>query len=79
MYWDRWDIIEAHYAFCCDWHHGQFSELYARQCRISKYFEPGLLWRGYQSLSENGKEIYDQLATKALSEGFTTTSNTWAS
>ena len=76
MYFNRWDIVEAHYAFCSEWHHGQFSELYARQCRISEYFKPGLLWRGYQSLSENGKEIYDQLATKALSEGFART-NSW--
>ena len=64
MHWDRFDIVEAHYAFACDYHSGQSSGLYARLCRISKYFTPSPLWRGYESLSENGKEIYSQLVDK---------------
>lgn len=65
-YFDRYDILSAHYCFACDWHQGQFSDLYARLCRIQQVFSPGLLWRGYQSLSDNGKAIYDQLQEQAL-------------
>jgi len=60
-YFDRFDIVSAHYAFAVDYHSGQWSDLYARQCRISKYFTPGAMWKGYESLTENGKEIYDRL------------------
>ena len=70
MYWDRFDIVEAHYAFCIDWHSGQWSDLYARQCRISEYFNPSPMFRGYDSLSENGQEIYDKLKeTHGFEEG----------
>lgn len=58
MYFDRFDICEAHYAFAADYHAGQGSDLYARLSRISRYFRPSPLFRGYDSLSENGKEIY---------------------
>jgi hypothetical protein len=64
MEWNRFDIVEAHYAFAVDYHEGQRSALYARQCRISQYFTPGATWQGYDSLSENGREIYEQLATE---------------
>lgn len=42
MYFDRFDIVEAHYAFSCDYHSGMFSDLYKRSCRISKYFTPSM-------------------------------------
>ena len=61
MYYDRFDIVEAHYAFAIDYHSGQWSELYERQCRISRYFKPGASWSGYESLTDNGKAIYHQL------------------
>lgn len=64
MNWDRFDIVEAHYAFCCDHHEGQWSELYARLCRIQRYFKPGIGFRGFASLTENGQEIYSQLVLK---------------
>lgn len=60
MYWDRFDIVEAHYIFCRDWHDGQWSDLYARMCRIQKYFEPRLSLE-YETLTENGKVIYGAL------------------
>ena len=63
MYFDRFDIVSAHYAHAVDYHEGMGSELYAKQCRISEYFTPGMAWQGYDSLSENGKVIYDQLAS----------------
>lgn len=65
MYFDRFDIVSAHYAFCADYHGGQGCELYHRLCRISGYFEPGMAWRGFESLSENGQQIYSDLAAAA--------------
>lgn len=63
-YFDRFDIVEAHYTYCIDYHDGQWSDLYARQCRISEYYTPGCLYNGYQSLSDNGKEIYDNIVKR---------------
>lgn len=60
MYWDRCDIVEAHYLFCCDYHEGQWSGLYAKLCRIGKYFEPSHVFN-YDTLTENGQVIYDNL------------------
>lgn len=62
MYWDRFDIIEAHYAYYTENHGGLWSPEYRRLCRIGEYFKPGLGRNGYQSLTENGKAIYDNLA-----------------
>lgn len=64
MYFDRFDIVEAYYAFACDYHSGISSDLYKMSCRISKYFNPSPMWNGFESLSENGKEIYHNLVTK---------------
>ena len=62
MWFDRFDILSAHYTFCADYYNGQDCDLYARLCRILRSFCPGDAWRGYDSLSENGKAIYDNLA-----------------
>ena len=62
MWFDRFDILSAHYAFCADFYNGQGCDLYAKLCRIGKLFKPGASWKGYDSLSENGKVIYDNLA-----------------
>ncbi len=59
MEFNRFDIVEAHYWFCVHYHSGQFSELYAKQCRISRYFNPGALSDGPSS--ENACEIYNNL------------------
>ena len=61
MYFDRWDIVEAHYWFCADYHEGQASEKYRRLCRISEYYTPGPCHKGYDSLSDNAQEIYHSL------------------
>ena len=61
MYFDRFDVVEAHYAYCADYHDGQGSDLYRRLCRIGAYFTPSPMWRGYESLSDNGQEIYQSL------------------
>ena len=66
-YFDRFDIVSAHYAFYSDNHGGQFSDAYSRLCRIEESpirFRPGAGWQGYQSLSDNGKEIYSDLCDK---------------
>ena len=59
MFYDRWDIVTAHYAFCCDYHKGQWSNEYERLSRISKYFTPAPWFEGYRSLSDNARAIYD--------------------
>jgi hypothetical protein len=66
MYFDRFDIVEAHYAFACDWYNGQACPLYARLSRIvgALRFKPSPLFKGYDSLTENGQEIYNSLKTK---------------
>jgi hypothetical protein len=61
MYFDRFDIVAAHYAFANDYHSGQWSELYKRSCRISRYYTPSPLDKGYDSLTENGQVIYNNL------------------
>lgn len=59
MFWNRFDIVDAHYWFCVDYHAGQSSDLYLRQCRISKYFNPSPLANG--PATENSQEIYEEL------------------
>ena len=64
MYFDRFDIVEAHYAHAVDWHGGIRSKLYEKICRIRQYFKPSYSWSGFDSLSDNGKEIYLALEIK---------------
>jgi hypothetical protein len=66
MYFDRFDIVSAHYAYYCDYHSGQWSKGYERLCRISEHFNPGPLFKGYDSLSENGQAIYNQLVDRRI-------------
>jgi hypothetical protein len=62
MYFDRWAIVEAHYWFAVHYHGGQFSELYAKQCRISRYFRPSVLSSGPST--EDACVIYNNLELK---------------
>jgi hypothetical protein len=62
MEFNRYDIIEAHYWFCADYHEGQWSEKYQRLCRISRYFSPGACSNGPSN--ENSQAIYDDLVAK---------------
>jgi hypothetical protein len=59
MHFNRYDIIQAHYWFTVYYHGGQWSELYERQCRISKYYTPGVCENGPEG--ENAQAIYDAL------------------
>lgn len=65
---NRFDIVEAHYAFNMDYHEGQYSKSYKRLSKISKYFKPSPLFYGFESLSDNGKEIYQILFYRAKNE-----------
>ena len=62
MFFDRFDIVEAHYWFAVHYHGGQFSELYAKTCRISRYFSPGIMANGPSS--KNACRIYNNLELK---------------
>ena len=59
-YFNRFDIIEAHYRFCVHFHNGMWSKEYKRLCRIMRYYRPSLSG----ALSENGEEIYNSLREK---------------
>ena len=65
MYWDRFDIVDAHYWFCVHYHGGQSSELYARLSRISGYYRPAPSLSGPDT--ENARAIYDALV---IAHGF---------
>jgi hypothetical protein len=61
MEFDRFDICEAWYLFASDYHDGQWSKLYRVFGRLNKIkFKPSPML-SYDSLSDNGKEIYDNL------------------
>ena len=68
MYYDRFDIAQAYYLFFVDYHEGQTSEKYKRLCKIEEYLKLSPMFKGYLSLSENGKEIYNHLVRKDSSE-----------
>jgi hypothetical protein len=61
-YYDRFDIIEAHYWFLIHHHQGQWSERYERLCGMSQYFTPSPLHDG--PTSENAQAIYDNLCDR---------------
>lgn len=62
---DRFDVVSAHYLFWSDHHEGQFSRGYERLSKISRMrFDPGALYKGWNSLSLNAKEIYRNLCER---------------
>jgi hypothetical protein len=72
-YFDRFDICEAHLALESDYNvDGVLQERPSNKRRkmstgfqlFRMDFEVGLGWRGFDSLSENGKEIYRELETR---------------
>ena len=65
MYFDRHDIVEAHYLFYSQYHEGQFSDGYRQLSRILAYYKPGLGgWSDENDLNENARAIYDALVRK---------------
>ncbi len=67
MYFDRYDIVSAYYLALSDCHTGQWSEEYRRLCKISSYFKAGHSL-GLDSLTENGKTIYDAVCARLLAK-----------
>tara|TARA_Y100000310_G_scaffold130925_1_gene130067 strand:+ start:353 stop:577 length:225 start_codon:yes stop_codon:yes gene_type:complete len=65
---DRFDIVAAHYWYCVENHEGQNTFLYERLSKISGYYNPSPMHKGYESLSETQKEIYDDLMKKHFPE-----------
>jgi len=72
-YFDRFDICEAYLALEQDWHSGGWlherpSNRRRREATSIQLmriqFRPGMAWNGYESLSENGKEIYGLLCKR---------------
>lgn len=70
MEFDRFDICEAYLAIEWDYNAGGWlRERASNQRRMESTdvqltrmgFRPGVMFRGYPSLSENGKEIYRNL------------------
>ena len=64
MYFDRFDIVLAHYLYCMYHHTGQGSKLYARLSKINTYFNAGRPLAGVEDLNENAREIYLSLVLK---------------
>ena len=65
MYWDRFDIVEAHYLFLTHYHEGQWSDKYSRLSKITTYFKPA---PSGVTLTENGQEIYNNLERQELNQ-----------
>ena len=63
MFFDRFDIAEAYYLFFCHYHEGGGSKKYQRLSRMSRYFRPSPLL-SVESLTENGREIYEALSSR---------------
>ena len=64
MTWDRFDICEAYWCFAADWHGGQWSPEYLIFGRLDRMkFRPPMDL-SYDSLTENSKEIYNNLVSK---------------
>jgi hypothetical protein len=59
---DRFDIVSAHHLFWSEHHSGMTSDGYAKLSQISRMrFDPGVLFTGWKSLSDNAKDIYRNL------------------
>lgn len=62
---DRFQIVLAHYVFCMFWHNGQTCPLYARMCRISRYYKPGMRGENLRNPeNEMALSIYENLCEK---------------
>ena len=67
MYFDRFDICEAYYLALSHCHGGQWSKEYVRLCNLTRkgFFTPSPLL-SVETLSENGREIYQNACNKFL-------------
>ena len=69
-YYDRFDICEAHLAM--EWDYNEGGILWERESNSRRVmstdfqlsrmgFSPGAMFNGFESLTENGREIYREL------------------
>ncbi len=65
MYFDRFDIVEAYHLWFSHYYNGMFHPNYIRRGRIEENlrFKPSA-FHSYESLTDNGQYIYDQLKQK---------------
>jgi len=63
MYFDRFDICLAHWAFAVAWHEGQGSATYAKFAQLERLgFRAGICQSEEpRHLGDNAREIYRQL------------------
>ena len=62
---NRFNIVIAHLIFCNDFYNGQADPLYARLCRIMRYFKPGALFSyDINNHDDDIKDIYVSLCEK---------------
>jgi len=63
MYWDRFDICLAHWAFAVSWHGGQGCAIYAKLGQLERMgFRAGMgQSEEPRELGDNAREIYKQL------------------
>lgn len=62
----KFDAAEAAYAYFYHWHGGQYSESYRKLCVLAKVFKPGPMWKGVESLSDEGREIYEDMKRRKV-------------
>ena len=60
MYFDKFDIVEAYHLYYTHHYSGMFDPHYIRRCKMESYFRPSVD-HSYESLTENGQMIYDNL------------------
>lgn len=64
MYFNRFDICDAYYIFAANYHGGQFSKEYRYFGRLENCRYRPAPSLSEETLSENAKEIYDNLVSK---------------
>lgn len=72
-YFDRFDIVEAWRLCLQEWSHWNVSPSveYYRLGKMDTYYTPGMGGGSYESLSENGQAIYDQLSARYETRAYT--------
>jgi hypothetical protein len=65
MYFDSFDICQAHYTFAALFHGGQWCPIYAKFAQLDRLrFRPGMGCGNPANLEANAKAIYRQLVVK---------------
>ena len=57
----RFDIVQGYYYWLVDHHEGQWSKSYARLCKVSHYYKPGM---NESEPDEIGMLVYDELCSR---------------